>query len=74
MSVIPLSILTSSLRLRAIKFPSQKMLRQIVYQLKSLAKSLIVDMDEADIKDREDSECTSQVEEEVRGIEDGILS
>jgi len=45
------------------------MLRRIVYQLKSLAKSLIVDMDEADIKDREDSEGTSQVEEEVRGVD-----
>jgi hypothetical protein len=40
------------------------MLLGIVYHLNSLAKSLIVNMDETDIKDREDSEGTSQVEEE----------
>jgi hypothetical protein len=38
----------------------------IVYHLNSLAKSLIVNMDEIDIKDREDSEGTSQVEEDSR--------
>jgi len=45
------------------------MLLRIVYHLNSFAKSLIVDMDEADIKDRANSEGTSQVEEEVRGVE-----
>jgi hypothetical protein len=61
--LIPLPNLTYSQRLRAIKFLSQKMLLGIVYHLNSLAKSLIVNMNEADIKDREDSEGTSQVEE-----------
>jgi hypothetical protein len=41
------------------------MLLRIVYHLNSFAKSLIVDMDDVDIKDRANSEGTRQVEGEA---------
>jgi len=71
--LIPLSNLSYSLLLRAIKILKQREAGDCLI-CAALAESLIVNMVEADIKAREDSERTSQVEEEFRGIEGGILA